>query len=120
MNELEKKLLQETVGKAEPRLCLKTKTKVDAGRWWMRSPLWLCVADDKLVLLAVARRCYVQVVQLSDCLASDYCHAAGELVLKPVEGVEFDHIAMSPADALKVLGEVRESALHGLQGESVV
>lgn len=106
MNELEKNLLQEAAGASAPKLCLRTKTKVDAGRWGRRAPLWLCIVDDKLVLLAVARRVYVENVPLSECAGSEYCHATGELVIKPVEGLEFDHVAMSPADALKVLAEI--------------
>lgn len=107
MNEMEKALLQETAGGAEQRLCLRTKTRVDAGRWWRSVPLWLCIAGDKLILLAVARRRYIQCVPLSDCALSEYCHATGELIIKPVEGLEFDHIAISPAEALKVLREMQ-------------
>lgn len=107
MNDIEKALLQELTGDAALRLCLRTKTRVDAGRWWRRVPLWLCVTDKQLVLFSVARRRYVQRVDLQACSASSYCHASGALVLRPVEGLEFDHIVISPADALKVLAFIQ-------------
>ena len=103
MNDIEKAVLDEVTGGIEPRLCLRTNTRVDAGRWWRRSPLWLCVTGDQLVVLAVARRHYVQYAPLSACAGSHYCHASGELVIEPVEELEFDHLAMSPADALRAL-----------------
>jgi hypothetical protein len=64
------------------------------------------VADGRLVLLAVARRMYVESIPLTACIDSEYFHATGELVLKPVEGVEYGKIALTPAQALKVLAEI--------------
>lgn len=112
MNDLERKLLKEAIGDSEPSICLCTKTKVDAGRWGPKSRLWLCIAEGRLVLLSVARRMYVDCIPLSECVGSEYCHATGELVIKPVEGLEFDKVAMSPADALKVLAEI-EAGVRG-------
>ena len=102
MNELEKMLLNEATGGAEPKLCLRTGTMVDAGLWMKRVPLWLCVTDELLVLLAAGRRRYLRSVGLADCISSSYCHATGEFVIGPVEGLEFDRVKMSPADALNV------------------
>lgn len=113
MNELEKKLLREAVGDAEPTLCLRTKTKVDAGRWGVKAPLWLCIVDGKLVLLSVARRMYIDCMPLSECIGSEYCHATGELIIKPVEGLEFDHVAMSAGEALKVMDAIEQGVRGG-------
>ena len=103
MNELEKALLREVAGGEEPRLCLCTKTRVDAGGWLRRAPLWLCATGSRLVLLAVARRRYVACVERAQCRESRYCHATGELLIRPAEGLEFDRVKMSAADAVKVL-----------------
>jgi len=103
LNEIEKALLGEVTGGVEPLLCLRTNTKVDAGRWWRRTPVWLCVTQDNLILLAVARRRYVQKVPLGECCGSLYCNTTGELILAPAKGLETSRLAMSPADALKVL-----------------
>ena len=103
MNELEKKLLQSVAGAEIPRLCLRTETRVDTGGWLRHSFAWVCVMDEQLIVLAVGRRRYVQAVSLSDCHESEYCAASGTLVIAPTEKLEFNRLAMSPADALKVL-----------------
>lgn len=100
---MEKALLQEVTGGVEPRLCLRTKTSVDAGRWWRRTPVWLCVTQDKLIVLAVASRRYLQHVPLSECCGSLYCNPTGELIIAPAKGLETSRLAMSPADALRAL-----------------
>ncbi len=103
MNPLEQQLLREVTGGVEPRLCLRTQTRVDAGGWLRRAPLWLCVTERQLVLLAVAQRRYVECVDLVKCRASRYSHATGEFVISPAEGLEVTRVAMSPAEAVKVL-----------------
>jgi len=100
---LEKQLLESECGDTEPRLCIRSRTRVDAGRWWRRTPLWVCVTDSALVLLAVARRKYIEQVPLVDCRASRYCSESAELVLGPAEGLVYSRIRMSPRDALAVL-----------------
>ncbi len=118
MNELEKKLLREAVGDAEPSLRLRTMTKVDAGRWGRKAPLWLCIVDGRLVLLSVARRMYIDAIPLQECVGSAYCHATGELIIKPVEGLEFDHVAMSPAEALTVMDAIEQGVRAGCERKS--
>jgi len=108
LNEFEKALLAEVSGNREPELCLRTKTRIDAGYWWRRAPIWLCVSQDELILLAVGKRRYVQRVALSECSGSLYCHATGELVLAPVKGLETNRLAVSPAEALRVLSRIVE------------
>jgi hypothetical protein len=103
MNELEQRLLREEIGDARPRLCIRSNTRIDAGLWWRRSPVWLCVAGDELILLAVARRRYVERIAIADCQASHYSHASGELVIEPGEALRISHLALSPRDALSVL-----------------
>jgi hypothetical protein len=96
-------LLLEATGGAELLLCLKTQTRLDAGCWWRRAPVWLCVTKEAVILLAVARRRYVERVLVKTCSESTYCAATGNLILSPVEGLEVSRLALSPAEALQVL-----------------
>ena len=52
MNALEQQLLDTTAGGRAPRLAMRTRTRIDAGRWWRPTPVWLCVLEDEVVLLA--------------------------------------------------------------------
>ena len=65
MNELESALLKELTGGAEPKLLLRTGTRIDAGRWWRRTPVWLCILKTELILFSVASRRYVERVPLT-------------------------------------------------------
>ena len=103
MNPLERQLLLTETGGAEPRLCLRTGTQVDTGRWWRRSPVWLCVMDDELILIAVARRRLIVRVPLGDIPASRYHHATGELVFEPGESLPLQRVKLPLQDALQIL-----------------
>jgi hypothetical protein len=103
MNELELNLLRRETGGAEPTLCIRTGTKIDAGLWWRRTPVWLCIVGSELILLAVARRRYVERVAIADCQASHYSHAVGELILKPAEELRYGRLSLTPAEAIRVL-----------------
>lgn len=103
MNELEEKLLREETGGAGSRLRIRTGTRIDLGRWWRSTPVWLCVVGDELILLAVARRRYFERVSLADCRGSRYVHATGELVIDPTERLRIKRLALSPREALGVL-----------------
>lgn len=105
MNEIELQLLRDTVGKdaAEPKLSLRTKTRVDTGRWWLKTPLWLCVMQDELILLSVSRRRYIERLPLSESSETHYSHSTGELVIEPAEKLEYNRCILSPRDALRVL-----------------
>ncbi len=111
MTELEGNLLATVCGAGEaPCLRIRSGLRIDAGRWWRRTPLWVCVVDSALVLLAVARRRYVEQVPLRDCRDSSYSHATGELLLAPVETLRYGRIRMSAREALEVLREIRDKA----------
>lgn len=103
MNELEQQLLRDHVGNAEPRLCLRTKTRVDTGRWWRKTYLWLCVMENELVLLSVSRRRYLESIALADCKETHYNHSNGKLVIEPAEALEYNTCNMSLRDSLRVL-----------------
>ncbi|MEM7394994.1 MAG: hypothetical protein AAF492_21895, partial [Verrucomicrobiota bacterium] len=79
MNDLEKKILREEVGPAEPRLRVRTDTRIDTGRWGRRSFAWLCLMDNECVILAAAKRRYIERASVNACRDSFYCHATGEL-----------------------------------------
>lgn len=107
MNELETQLLRAECGGAEPRLCLRTGTMIDAGRWWRRTPVWLCIVGDELLLLAVARRRLVDRVKLTGCRSSYYHHATGQLVIEPTVDLRMKHLSLTPREALAVLDHLR-------------
>lgn len=103
MNTYEQQLLKSEVGALKPRLTLRTGTYADVGLWWRRRPLWLCVLDSELLLLAIARRRYSERVPLAACNQSYYSPSSGELVIKPDESLRFPRLKMSASDALEVL-----------------
>ena len=107
MNLREQQLLREEVGDAEPRLFVLSRARVDAGRWWRRTPVWICVVGEELVMLAVARRRYIERVAISECEGTHYNHAAGELVIEPGEGLRMNRFRVSPRVALKILSMLK-------------
>ena len=109
MNGKAKQLFREEVGEIEPELVIRTKAKIDAGRWWRRTPLWLCVVGRDLVMLAVARRRYFARVPLSDSQDSFYHHATGEFVVVSDQDLEISNFLMRPRDALAVLEYLKPS-----------
>lgn len=109
MNQRERQLLREEIGTAEPEICIRSKARIDTGLWWWRTPMWLCVVADKLVMLAVARRRYIASKPLAECLQSHYNHATGEFVVDPGEDLQFSQFPMPPRDALQLLKYLRKS-----------
>lgn len=111
MNELERQLLREAAGGTEPELSIRSGERIDAGRWWRRTPVWLCIAGGELIMLAVARRRYLEKVALADCAASHYSHATGELVIEPVEGLRFNRFRLPPREAIRILRTLNPGSL---------
>lgn len=103
MNPTESALLKELTEGAEPKLLLRTRTRIDAGRWWRRNPVWLCITANELILFAVARRRYAERAPLADCHASHYAHATGELVIDPTETLRIKRLSLTPREALNAL-----------------
>lgn len=108
MNLLESALLEELTGGAEPRLLLRSRTRIDAGRWWRRTPVWICITDSELVLFAVARRTYLERVPLTDCRSSRYSAITGELVIDPAESLRIKHLSLTPREALDVMDSLKK------------
>jgi hypothetical protein len=84
-------------------LTVRTGTTVDTGRWFRRSPLWLCLMPERLVLLAVGRRHYAESFPLADCSTSHYHAASGCLVIAPAEGLRFPHLRIPASEAIRIL-----------------
>ncbi|MBT3295369.1 MAG: hypothetical protein HN919_20040 [Verrucomicrobia bacterium] len=103
MNQLERQLLQETTGGVEPQLAVRSRTRIDTGRWWWPTRAWVCVMADELVVLGVSRRRYVARAPLVECAATHYCHTTGELVIGPCEELEFSRLRVSPREALELM-----------------
>lgn len=103
MTQLESALLTEITGGTKPEFLLRTRTRIDCGRWWRRTPVWLCITSSELILFAVARRRYTGRVPLSDCIASHYSHATGEFVIAPNETLRIKRLSLTPREALSAL-----------------
>jgi hypothetical protein len=103
LNSLEQQLLQAETNATEPRLCIRSGTRVDTGRWWRHSPVWLCVTEKELIMLAVARRKFFARISLKDIQASRYHHASGELVIEPDDSLPIQCFKLSLNDALNIL-----------------
>ena len=103
MNGLESALLKELTGGAEPKLLLRTRTRIDAGRWWRLTPVWLCITANELILFAVARRRYTERVLLSDCHDAHYTATTGELVIDSCENLRMKRLTLPPREALNVI-----------------
>lgn len=112
MNEIEKKLLREAIGDADPKLCIRSATCIDTGRWWRRSPIWLCcVIGDELIMLAVSRRRYLEKVSLTACTSCHYSQASGELVIAPAENLRVNRLKVSPREAIQILRIINPASL---------
>ncbi|MDB4666530.1 hypothetical protein OAE92_01060 [Akkermansiaceae bacterium] len=107
MNQKERQLLREEIGDAKPDLCLRSKARIDTGRWWRRSPLWLCVVSGQLIMLSVGRRRYSARLPISSCGESHYNHATGEFVIVPGEELKFRQFSLSPREALELLRHLK-------------
>jgi hypothetical protein len=103
LNPLEQTLLHEAVGNAEPLALTCSHTRIDTGRWWRTSPLWLAVMQGEIIVFAVGRRRYLERIPVAGCDASFYNHATGELVFSPAESLRFRQLRMKPSEALRIL-----------------
>jgi hypothetical protein len=103
MNQLEKALLDELTDGAEPKLLLRSRSRIDAGRWWRSTPVWICISESELILFAVARRRYVERVPLADCRSCHYTAATGELVINSAETLRMKRIRLTLREALDVI-----------------
>ena len=103
MNDVEMAVLRQDIGEVSPRLSIRSVTRIDAGLWCRRVPLWLLVLDRELVLLAAGRRRYVGRVPFEAASGSHYDHQTAALVIAPVEDLPFNQVAMTVADAVRVL-----------------
>lgn len=102
MNAKAKRLFHEEMGGTDPELVIRSKARIDVGRWWWKASLWVCVAGGELVMLAVGRRRYFARRAISECRDSFYNHATGEFVVVPGEDLTIQKFPLSPRDALKI------------------
>lgn len=103
MNLLEQQLLREEAGPATPRLVVRSRTRIDTGRWWWPTRAWLCVMADELVMLTVSRRRFVERAPLAECAGTHYCHATGKLVIAPGEALTVNRFRVTPREALELM-----------------
>jgi len=113
--------LQAALGDAKPRLVLRSRSRIDTGRWMGRSRLWVCVTDQKLIVFAAARRRYCEQLPLTDAQESWYCHTTGELVIESPRPLTHPRLSLGPNDALRVLACIAsppDTKSHTMQTES--
>ncbi|MES2983325.1 MAG: hypothetical protein V4727_13510 [Verrucomicrobiota bacterium] len=103
MNQLESALLDELTDGAEPKLLLRSRTRIDAGRWWRSTSVWICITGSELILFAVARRRYVERVPLTECHVCHYLAATGELVIESAEALRMKRVNLTPREAINVI-----------------
>lgn len=104
MNQLESALLDELTDGGDPELLLRTRTRIDTGRWWRNTSVWICITKSELILFSVARRRYEERLPLADCHGSHYLAATGELVIDSADAMRIKHVKLTPREALRVLG----------------
>ena len=103
MNKLELQLLKELAGDESPVETLRSDTRIDTGLWWRKKRLWVCITREKMILLSVTKRRFVEQLDLSDIAGTYYNHATGELVIEPNEGLRLNALKFSARDALTIL-----------------
>ena len=111
MNYKAAQLFHKEMGEATPDVCIRSKARVDTGLWLLRSPMWLCVVGEELVMLAVARRHYFARIPMAECSKSYYNHATGEFVVETGEDgreLQFHQFPMSPREALSLLSSFKK------------
>ena len=96
-------LLRAETGDAEPVLCLESGTRVDAGWWLRRAPVWLCITADRVAVVVAGRRRHAASVPRAACRGSRYDHATGEVVIDPGAALRFGRLACPPREALHIL-----------------
>lgn len=93
----------ETGSDTDPLLCLQSDTRVDAGSWLKKAPVWLCITEDRVVVVVAGRRHHVASVPRAECKASRYDHATGDVVIEPGDSLRFNRLAFKPREALHIL-----------------
>ncbi len=103
MNHKELTLLNEMTDGAQPLVRVQSRTRIDTGSWLCKRPVWICVYETELILLAVSRRRFIERFKLSDIADSHYNHMTGEFVIYPVEGLRYDSFRVSAREALEIM-----------------
>ena len=103
----EAEVLEDVLQGASAELLFRSMTRVDTGRWLRKSPVWLCITPDEVLLIAASKRRYVQRMPLKDCRASEYCHTSGALLLAPSDAWRFNTVQLAPDKALNVLKHIQ-------------
>ncbi len=94
---------RETGRETDPELCLQSLTRVDAGSWFTKTPAWLCITGDRVVVIVAGRRHHVASMPRAACRGSRYDHATGEVVIEPGDALRFNRLAFPPREALRIL-----------------
>ena len=107
MDAKEQELLQTEFGEdLEPRISLRSQTKVDTGGWLGDRPIWVSVTEDEIFLCAAGKRPFLERVNLQDCTDSHYNPSTGEVVIAPTEALMCNQLAFHPGEAMELLAAI--------------
>lgn len=100
--------LLESQGIGSPLELIRTGTKIDTGRWFVSSPVWVAALPDRLVLVAEGPRNFLQQVPHVELGTSFYSEVSGELVCVPAPQLsEVRSLRMSLEQARQLLAIMR-------------
>ena len=90
-------------------LLVRTRTRVDVGRWLGWGRVWLACLADSVVEFVPGRGNYAALEGYDRLRESTYNHVTGELLLVPAPGLDLFRLAVSPTDGRQILAQI----LHG-------
>jgi len=106
LSSTEADLLAELCGD-EPVFCLvASTTRVDTGRWWSGSALWLGALETELVLFAAGTIAFCEKIPFGYLRRSLYNHVTGELVLAPARELTVCKAELAPSEAYQLLAQI--------------
>ena len=100
--------LLDSQGIGKPVALFRTGTRIDGGKWFVGSSVWVAVMEDRLVLLADGPRNFVQQIPHPELNKSFYSLVSGELVCLPaIQLEEVRSLKMSTEQAREVLTTIK-------------
>jgi len=103
-------LPDELLSGRRPAVAVLCATRVDTGRWFIRSRVRVAVTDEELILFAPGPEPYVQRIRFADLGESLYNHVTGSLVLAPARDVRVRSLRMPPVEARQILTRIVDQA----------
>lgn len=87
-------------------LVLSTRSKVDTGRWFRGSRIWVLAMANEIVLFAAGKRPFLAKIGFTHLQESLYNHVTGAVIFAPVKGLAITTITVSPANGYQLLAQI--------------